>query len=901
MSDRNYTPTRRSTLKGLTGAIVGVAGFSAVAAGADSDDVRLEPAPDAGDGSQWVLELENGALSRGESAGVSANELKVNARESQTNLVQTLESTEGVSVRKQFWITNAVLVEIDDESDLEPTDTFRTMEDVTDVHPNFWIEGPEPADVNPMTALEDESETTYGLEQISAPRVWEAYENRGEGTRVAVLDTGIDPDHPAIDLAEDGWAEFDEEGNEIGADPNDAGGHGTHVSGTVAGGDPDGIHIGVAPETELYHGKVLDGGGTFAQIIGGIEWAVDNDADVINMSLGAEGYVPEMIEPVRAAKAAGTLVVSSSGNSGPDTSGSPANVYDNFAIGATDPGEAVADFSSGELIYSEEAWAEADEIPAEWPTWYTVPNVAAPGVDVLSAAPGGGYVEMSGTSMASPHAAGIAALALSADPDLTPTDIEEAIEGETVHPEGQSEQDTRYGYGITDVFRAVTALEHDGVVTGTVTDSDDEPVAGLTVWSEFGTYDVTDEDGTYTLPCPNGETTVQGQAFGIDTGAETVTVDGETTVDLTAADVLDVRPQQTQPIDMAAGDTRNLVLDVANLEALAVDFGEDTDGISAEDIRLEVAGETFQPGESITFDEPLTEEAVTLSVTVEYDEVIAYAGEDDTVGTDGLRNAIDDWRSDDIETTLLRDVIDAWRSDETVSDGDTDLDGTQFELVHTFSGLEDEVQVGSGTTEVFVNPDPPMFEITDPNFDEVIGADRELLFSPTIENTGGLADSQDVLMYISLGDVEAAFGETIQLERGEDTTLELPIAFGSDFPRTQGTQAIHTDDDTAEGTFEYHDSDIQLLDADAPEAITVGDTLEIDVTYENVGELPGGDQADFMFNDRSASTKDLEAPAGDEATRQFTLDTDGLPSGTYEYIVALSEEDALGGEITIER
>ena len=115
--------------------------------------------------------------------------------------------------------------------------------------------------------------------------------------KVAVLDTGVDADHQDIDLyTEDendktypgGWAEFDSYGNQVeDSKPHDTGTHGTQVSGTVAGGNADGAYIGVAPETNLMHGLVLSGsdGGTFSQIVGGMEWAIENDAD----ARGADG------------------------------------------------------------------------------------------------------------------------------------------------------------------------------------------------------------------------------------------------------------------------------------------------------------------------------------------------------------------------------------------------------------------------------------------------------------------------------------------------------------------------------------------------------------------------------------------------------------------------------------
>jgi len=154
-----------------------------------------------------------------------------------------------------------------------------------------------------------------------------------------VLDTGVDADHPDIDLASDGWVEFDASGERLDTEPHDPSGHGTHVTGVVAGGNASGRYVGVAPEARLLHGKVLDDGGTFAQITAGIEWALERDADVISMSFGipANGdsvHEEAFIEPIRTASEAEAVVVTSSGNTGQGATGSSGNVYDAVAVGA---------------------------------------------------------------------------------------------------------------------------------------------------------------------------------------------------------------------------------------------------------------------------------------------------------------------------------------------------------------------------------------------------------------------------------------------------------------------------------------------------------------------------------------------------------------------------------------
>jgi serine protease AprX len=311
-------------------------------------------------------------------------------------------------------------------------------------------------------------DTTYGLAQIRATEVWEAYDTRGANTSVAVLDTGVDPDHPDIDLT--AWAEFDGDGNQLDTEPQDysSSGHGTHASGTVVGGNASGQYIGVAPDTDLYHGAVLTncGGactGTLSQIIAGMEWGVENDVDVLSMSLGANGYYNDFIDPVQNAQSAGTAVVAAIGNKGEGNSSSPANVYDAIAVGASDRNEDIVSFSSGEQIDTQSAWGATEPGTLGWPDSYIVPSVAAPGRFVTSAKPGGTYGEKSGTSMATPHVAGAVALVQSAtESRVSPGEMETALEAAAAKPddwpEPDDQRDTRYGSGIVDVPATVVEI-----------------------------------------------------------------------------------------------------------------------------------------------------------------------------------------------------------------------------------------------------------------------------------------------------------------------------------------------------------------------------------------------------------------------------------------------------------
>ncbi|MEE8425221.1 MAG: S8 family peptidase, partial [Elusimicrobiota bacterium] len=209
----------------------------------------------------------------------------------------------------------------------------------------------------------------------------------GRGVKVAVVDTGIDFQHP--DLAANykgGYNALDKK-----KPPLDDHGHGTHVAGTIAAvKDGRGV-VGVAPNASLYAVKVLDknGGGRLTSIIKGIVWTGNNGIQVANMSLGSPVGSLFMRMAVMYAESRGVAIVAAAGNSGGSV-GYPAAYGETIAVAASDSGDRIARFSSrGKQV-----------------------NFIAPGVNIKSTLPGGKYGTFSGTSMASPHVAGLAVLAV---------------------------------------------------------------------------------------------------------------------------------------------------------------------------------------------------------------------------------------------------------------------------------------------------------------------------------------------------------------------------------------------------------------------------------------------------------------------------------------------------------
>ncbi|MFF3444057.1 S8 family serine peptidase [Streptosporangium sp. NPDC002721] len=450
------------------------------------------------------------------------------AKAVQAPVVQLVEA-HGDQVLNTFWIKNMVLVRARPAT----LEALAALDLVDRIIPNFELKAP-PAPRR--TAKAGEGKSAWGIEKIGADRVREERGLTGDGVRVAVLDTGVDIAHPDLtgklvtDDASDpsypgGWIEFGPDGKPVPSSPHDSSYHGTHVAGTIAGGNTSGTQIGVAPGAELMAGLVIPGGnGTLAQVIAGMQWAIapyaadgspaGKPADVVSMSLGAEGYADEMVEPARNIHLAGAFPSFAIGNECLEGgSGSPGNVYEAVSVGATDDKDDVPEFSCGGVVRRTD-WIDA---PAEWPESYVVPDVSAPGVDVLSALPGGEYGLLSGTSMATPHVSGTVALMVEARRDLGVDETLGILAGTSFFDGRYGERpNARYGAGRIDAYAAVTEAALTSGVRGVVTDEKTRrPLAGVTVTrTDNGRAVETDEHGRFEMRLGAGSYELRLSRFG---------------------------------------------------------------------------------------------------------------------------------------------------------------------------------------------------------------------------------------------------------------------------------------------------------------------------------------------------------------------------------------------------
>ncbi|MCU0231758.1 MAG: S8 family serine peptidase [Acidobacteria bacterium] len=330
--------------------------------------------------------------------------------------------------------------------------------------------------------------TDWGVIKMRAPEVWSQLGLTGKGVVVADIDSGVCYEHP--DIVDHVWINpgedldgdrvvmdptdvngVDDDGNgriddligwnfEVGSnDPRDtSSGHGSHTAGTVAGDGTQGTQTGVAPDAQIMVVKVGLSLSDEVDVWNGMEYAAENGADLITMSLGWQhSWDPDRTTWRRNSEntiAMGTIMIVAAGNEGggnePDNVRTPGDVPKVITVGATDPSDAAAYFTSLGPVTWEDVPGFGDH---PYPPGLIKPDVSAPGTDTLSFNFCNGYTTMSGTSMATPHVAGLAALMLEGDPYLTRDEMAAILE-ETAIDLGTPGKDNTFGSGRVDALAA---------------------------------------------------------------------------------------------------------------------------------------------------------------------------------------------------------------------------------------------------------------------------------------------------------------------------------------------------------------------------------------------------------------------------------------------------------------
>lgn len=450
------------------------------------------------------------------------NHLQSIAEKSQSEVLRQLDSFSQkgqASEIKPLWIVNGIAASVTKEA----LDELSQRDDVEKILIEKMFEVPEITVSETSPRLPE-----WGLEKVNATDVWGRYGIDGEGIVVGIMDSGVEGTHEALAgnyRGRDGnhqysWADFSGDGYRT---PTDGNGHGTHVAGTAVGGG-DGEPIGVAPGAEWIAAKIFNDNG-FASESGihqAFQWFMAPGGDpsmapqVVNNSWGISNSGDTTFrEDVQAWVAAGIVPLFAAGNDGPASNsiGAPGSFPESFTVGATDINDQIAWFSSrGPVFWGDERFIK--------------PDFSAPGHQIYSAWPGNGYNTISGTSMATPHVAGVIALILQANPNLTIDELR-ALLKDTARTElhmGQLPNDL-YGTGIVDAYQAVTTAAFAGELTGTITDENGNPIPAKIVIEEENVEVDVPSNGIFQFAIREGTHTVSVESFGYASEEFTITIE----------------------------------------------------------------------------------------------------------------------------------------------------------------------------------------------------------------------------------------------------------------------------------------------------------------------------------------------------------------------------------------
>ncbi|MBI4861700.1 MAG: S8 family serine peptidase [Candidatus Riflebacteria bacterium] len=352
------------------------------------------------------------------------------------------------TVLNTFWAARCVHLRVPASS----LPMLLSRPDVDGVFEDVTLQALPPGEHTRVQGLFAASGDGWGQNQIRSAQARQQFRVDGTGVVLGQIDTGIDATHPALagrvlrfrDFINGRMAPYDDQG------------HGTHTAGTMVGAGG----MGVAPGARLVVAKALDarGGGSLSRLLAAMHWMLDPDGDprtadqpvAVNNSWGvdrseieAEGHETTLFwETIRAWRSAGIVPVFAAGNTGTGRTLIPGSYPTNLAVAATDPADRVTAFSGSGRI--------------DWIGWaFYKPDLAAPGLDIRSAAPGGGVAVKSGTSMATPHVTGLIALQAQLAPRMAVRDRELMLLDGCVDI-GDPGRGQRSGEGRIDAIKALS-------------------------------------------------------------------------------------------------------------------------------------------------------------------------------------------------------------------------------------------------------------------------------------------------------------------------------------------------------------------------------------------------------------------------------------------------------------
>ena len=464
--------------------------------------------------------------------------LQETAQNSQVHALTTLDQLEDsgfVTAVRPLWIINGIAA----TGNLTAVQALANLPEVSRVRLDVIVEEigrtdtPTTTLMAAHTAVVTGPVASWGIEKVNAPAAWHGLGIDGSGVTVAIMDTGVDWQHPdLIDNYRGNQGNTVDHSNSwynavspTDTMPIDNIGHGTHVAGTAVGHNG----IGIAPGASWIAVNIADPFGFIweSDVHRGFEWLLapnGNPAlapDVVNNSWGSTVANTLFVDDIAALHASGINVVFSAGNSGPfpGTMGYPAGYPGVLSVGASDEIDEVAWFSSRGPS------TETDE---------QKPWIIAPGWQIWSAQPGGAYGLNSGTSMAVPHVTGAIALLLSANPSLTRTQINQVL-AETAVAMAPSHPNDDSGWGRLDVYAATATQATSGQLTGQLLGAGTplpNKVVTITTLSGAELPFVTDSNGRFTANLQNGSYTLTSNSFGYtqSTVANVVVNNGQTTM-----------------------------------------------------------------------------------------------------------------------------------------------------------------------------------------------------------------------------------------------------------------------------------------------------------------------------------------------------------------------------------